>query len=165
VRERTPRNHREDRPDYSVLSKGGDPYVYPGTSVLRNKFGIKDASALTTLETVATRRRLGELSQSTVKTPNTLEGLKAIHRHIFQDVYHFAGRPRRVELFKPEPALGGASVKREMITYLSGSRSKVNLSVGNSSRSSEEPRPIASFMILVRCSGSPAVAATREVRT
>jgi len=34
-------------------------------------------------------------------------------------------------------------VKREMITYLSGSRSKVNLSVGNSSRSSEEPRPIA----------------------
>ena len=110
MRERTPRNHHEDRPDYSVLNKGGDPHVYPGTSVLRNRFGIRDASALTTLETVATRRRLGELSQHAVKAPNNLEGLKAVHRHIFQDVYHFAGRPRRVELFKPEPALRGASV-------------------------------------------------------
>lgn len=97
------------QPDYSVLKRGGDPYVYPATSVLRNLYGLQDAQKLQQLESRLTNLRLMELSASTVKVPNTLQGLQSIHHYIFQDVYAWAGGIRKVSVFKSEEVLSGAS--------------------------------------------------------
>jgi cell filamentation protein, protein adenylyltransferase len=74
-----------------------DPYVYPGTNVLKNKLGIRDAEELDRAERkFATQRR-----SEGVPTGNFgLEHLRAIHRHQFQDVYDWAGEIRTVELSK-----------------------------------------------------------------
>ncbi len=74
-----------------------DPYVYPGGHVLRNRFEIKDAETLDQIE-----RRL--VTQRTVENPPAgqfdLAHLKAIHRHLFQDIYEWAGEVRTVEINK-----------------------------------------------------------------
>lgn len=74
-----------------------DPYLYPGFPVLRNKFGILDAGKLDFVERefVAQRTRAG--------VPHgrfDLKHLQAIHRHLFQDIYEWAGQVRTVELAK-----------------------------------------------------------------
>ena len=74
-----------------------DPYVWPSTDVLRNKLGIYDAAALDLAE-----RRL-VLDQIAAGTPYgrfDLRHLQAIHRHLFQDVYDWAGELRTVEISK-----------------------------------------------------------------
>lgn len=75
----------------------GDPYVFPGTSVLRNRLGITDFQTLERVE-----RRL--VVQRTRQGPPTgdfdLAHLKAIHRHLFQDIYDWAGQLRTVDIAK-----------------------------------------------------------------
>jgi len=74
-----------------------DPYCYPNTSVLRNKAGLRDANDLEQFETAMTFARseeplpAGRLSVS---------HYRAIHHHLFQDVYDWAGRFRTVRLTK-----------------------------------------------------------------
>lgn len=78
-----------------------DPYVYPGTSVLRNLRDIRDAGRLAKFEMDMTTRRVGELlleSESMGRFDTA--HLQAIHRHIFQDVYPWAGEFRTVDLSK-----------------------------------------------------------------
>lgn len=74
-----------------------DPYVYPGTRLLRNKFDIRDAAVLDLAE-----RRYSTI-RSIQKIPTgdfDLKHLRAIHRHLFQDVYDWAGEVRTVEISK-----------------------------------------------------------------
>jgi cell filamentation protein len=72
-----------------------DPYVYPGTTILRNKLGIRDAATLDALE----RRMVAQRMAEGIPTGDfDLAHLQAIHRHLFQDVYHWAGKIRTVEL-------------------------------------------------------------------
>ena len=76
----------------------GDPYIYvdaPG--VLKNKFGIKDAAKLDAVERVHVVQRI---KQGASGGKFDLDHLKAIHKHLFQDVYAWAGRTRTVELAK-----------------------------------------------------------------
>jgi cell filamentation protein len=74
-----------------------DPYVYPGTSILRNKLDLRDAKALGKFERLATAERAAE----GVPTGNfDLPHLQAIHRHLFQDVFDWAGEIRTVEIKK-----------------------------------------------------------------
>jgi len=74
-----------------------DPYVYPGTSVLRNKFGIRDSVQLDRVERQFVRQRARE----GIPTGDfDLKHLRAIHRHLFQDVYDWAGELRTVEISK-----------------------------------------------------------------
>ncbi|HLY54493.1 MAG TPA: Fic family protein [Stellaceae bacterium] len=74
-----------------------DPYLYPGSSVLRNKLGITDAKQLdyAERELVVQRSR-----QGIPRGGFDLAHLRAIHRHLFQDVYEWAGELRTVELTK-----------------------------------------------------------------
>ena len=74
-----------------------DSYVYPGTSILRNKLGIRDEDELDRIE-----RRLGtQRIRQGVPTGNfDLKHLKAIHHHLFQDIYDWAGEIRTVEISK-----------------------------------------------------------------
>lgn len=74
-----------------------DPYVYPGTSVLRNKPGIRDAGELAAFERRMTTQRVAEGFPSGAFD---LTHLQAIHRHLFQDVYDWAGEIRTVEISK-----------------------------------------------------------------
>ncbi len=74
-----------------------DPYLYPGTRILKNKLGILDPTKLDyhEREIVAMRMRQG------IPTGNfDLKHLKAIHRHLFQDIYAWAGEIRTVEISK-----------------------------------------------------------------
>ena len=50
-----------------------DPYVYPGTNVLRNLRDIRDPARLSKFEVDMTTRRLGELEH---KMPFTLSGME-----------------------------------------------------------------------------------------
>lgn len=73
-------------------------YCYPPDyTVLKNKLGIRDAAELDEIERALVAQRLRE------KVPEgdfDLEHLRAIHRHLFQDVYEWAGEIRRVEISK-----------------------------------------------------------------
>jgi cell filamentation protein len=78
-----------------------DPYVYPGTNVLRNRRNIRDWAALAVFEADATSWRIRQLEHK--PTRGNLNGLhlQAIHRHIFQDLYSWAGEFRLVEIARP----------------------------------------------------------------
>ncbi|MEM6275374.1 MAG: Fic family protein [Pseudomonadota bacterium] len=76
-----------------------DPvYCYPPDfTVLRNRLDIRDAGELRRQERLFTRVR-GE--QGLPEGDFDLDHLKAIHGHLFQDVYGWAGEIRTVEIEK-----------------------------------------------------------------
>jgi cell filamentation protein len=74
-----------------------DPYCYPGTDVLKNIPGLVNAVALTNFEAIATAQRAEEpLPAGRLSVSH----LRAIHHHLFQDVYPWAGRFRTVRMTK-----------------------------------------------------------------
>lgn len=77
-----------------------EAYIYPGTPVLVNKAGIKDQDKLNSFEREVTALRLAELRQKPVAPTFDLAHMQAIHRHVFQDVYEWAGQVRDVDLSK-----------------------------------------------------------------
>src|ERR1700755_3462240 len=76
-----------------------DPSVYPGTRVLINKFDLREAHLADLAERMAFAKRvLQELpAAATAISP---EGYRAIHHHLFQDVWEWAGQDRPGELAK-----------------------------------------------------------------
>ena len=77
-----------------------DPYVYPGTSVLRNLRDIRDPEQLSTAEAIATTNRIAELRGETKLGKFDTRHLQSIHRYIFQDIYAWAGEFRTVDIGK-----------------------------------------------------------------
>jgi len=75
----------------------GAPYVYPGTTVLRNKLYIRDADQLDEVERGLVANRL---EQGPPRGQLDLVHLRAIHRHLLQDTHEWAGQPRTVEVAK-----------------------------------------------------------------
>jgi cell filamentation protein len=74
-----------------------DPYVYPDTSTLRNLLGITDSERLDRVE----RRLIVQRTRRGVPSGEfDLAHLRAIHRHLFQDIYQWAGELRTVEINK-----------------------------------------------------------------
>ena len=66
-----------------------DPYCYAGTDVLRNIPGLREQSLLDVFETASTTQRAEEpLPRGRL----SIRQYQAIHRHLFQDVYPWAGR-------------------------------------------------------------------------
>ncbi len=78
-----------------------DPYVYPGTVVLRNLAGLTDADALARREAQASMLRLAQLAELGLEGDYDLSHLRAFHGFIFQDIYSWAGELRSVPLAKP----------------------------------------------------------------
>ncbi|MBL4808238.1 MAG: Fic family protein [Rhodobacteraceae bacterium] len=72
-------------------------YRYPNSNVLRNKFGITDHALLENIELahVTQRTKIGM-----PKGNFDLQHLQGIHRHLFQDVYDWAGDIRKVDFGK-----------------------------------------------------------------
>jgi cell filamentation protein len=71
-----------------------DDYFIPGTSVLKNVKKITGPDQLRTFEEAQTRGRLVELASHPLPATFDYDHMKAIHRHIFQDVYEWAGEER-----------------------------------------------------------------------
>jgi cell filamentation protein, protein adenylyltransferase len=84
------------------MSDGSDPYLYPGTDVLRNVPGLRDPSQLAAFETINTARRTYELLTNPVSGGFGTAQLKAIHKQVFQDVFPWAGEFRTTLLGKTE---------------------------------------------------------------
>lgn len=87
-----------------------DPYIYPGTQTLINKFNIKNAEELERIEKEYTTISLQEIKSGYVKGTFDIEHLKSIHKHIFEEVYPWAGNLRTINIEKSENILGGLSV-------------------------------------------------------
>ncbi len=85
----------------STLTGNMDPYVYPGTNVLRNLRDIRDPARLAKFEMDMTTRRPGELTREPRTGRFDAHHIQTIHRHIFQDVYPWAGEVRRVNISRP----------------------------------------------------------------
>jgi cell filamentation protein len=76
-----------------------DPYCYPDSTVLRNKAGLTKAEELEAFETAMTFARSEEpLPRGRFSATH----YRAIHRHLFQDIYEWAGRDRTVRISKGE---------------------------------------------------------------
>lgn len=73
---------------------------YFDSEVLENKLGIKDAEELKKYEYLLSRAREIEFMESGRTVPFNLQGLKEVHRHLFQDVYVWAGETRQVDISK-----------------------------------------------------------------
>ena len=84
------------------MSDGSDPYLYPGTDVLRNLPGLRNADQLAAFDTINTAARTYELLQNPVAGGFDTAHLKAIHKRVFQDVFSWAGEFRTTMLGKAE---------------------------------------------------------------
>ena len=73
-----------------------DPYVYPGTDILQNRLGLQDQAVLERRERLLTTVR----SRTAPMGDFDLAHLQDIHRHLFQDIYGWAGKMRTVEMTK-----------------------------------------------------------------
>lgn len=70
-------------------------YTYPGTDTLKNKLGAASHDELEEREAEYVAGRRIEIEAGRGPPPQfDAEHLKAIHRHLFQDVYEWAGRTR-----------------------------------------------------------------------
>ena len=74
-----------------------DPYCYPGTTVLRNLLDIRDEVELSAFEVeISTLRAEEPLPAGTFNASH----YRAVHHHLFQDVYQWAGQYRKVRISK-----------------------------------------------------------------
>jgi cell filamentation protein len=80
---------------YDIYAECGSRYCYAGTSVLRNRFGIRDANKLRQVEADVTTVRQHDLLLKPVTGHFTANHLCRIHRELFGDIYPFAGHYRR----------------------------------------------------------------------
>lgn len=74
-----------------------DPYAYSGSWTLANKYGIKDKQDLDILEETITRVRA---SEGIPQGNHDYDHLKSIHKHLFQDLYEWAGKERTIQIGK-----------------------------------------------------------------
>jgi cell filamentation protein len=79
---------------------GDDPYVDPASGVLKNRLSITDAAVLEKAEAAMVATRSYELSLAPLTGRFDLAHLQAIHRHLFGDLYEWAGELRSIDMSK-----------------------------------------------------------------
>jgi cell filamentation protein len=77
-----------------------DPYVYPGTDILRNHLGIYEATELAAQEAALSSIRIAQLERRFIPGDYDLTHLKATHSYIFGEMYPWAGEFRTVRIAK-----------------------------------------------------------------
>jgi len=88
-----------------------DPYLYLGAEALVNCFDERNEQKLSEIEAEYTALRLRQLCDKPIVGQFDFKHLCSIHHFIFQDIFHWAGQPRIINIEKPETALGGISVE------------------------------------------------------
>lgn len=80
---------------------GQDSYCYPHSDVLKNKLNIQDHVQLAEAELAFTLTRYGEYTSNiTTLTDFNLNHLQYLHKHLFQDLYDWAGEIRTIDISK-----------------------------------------------------------------
>lgn len=80
-----------------MYDAGDDPYCYPGTAVLKNKPDLRTQEELDAFEAFITAQRAEEpLPTGRLSYAHYC----AIHHHLFQDVYEWAGKTRTIRIAK-----------------------------------------------------------------
>ena len=74
-------------------------YTDPATGLLKNLQDITDPDVLLFVESGAVTKRLQELYEQPIKIKG-IDNLLEIHKHLFQDIYIWAGKSRTVEISK-----------------------------------------------------------------
>ena len=77
-----------------------DESIDPATGVLKNRLGISDATTFAQTEAQFVAERARELTHQPIPGAFDLPHLQAIHRHLFGDLYEWAGHLRTVDLTK-----------------------------------------------------------------
>lgn len=85
---------------YDVYAVAGSRYCYPDTGILKNRFGLKDATQLKKVEADLSAVRQNDLLEHPISGRFSSNHLCAIHRYLFGDIYPFAGRFRREDIMK-----------------------------------------------------------------
>ena len=79
-----------------------DPYVYPGTQVLRNAQGIRDPDLLRQVEADLTRTRAVRIAAQPIPGAYDLAHLQHFHHALFEGLYEWAGELRTVPIAKAD---------------------------------------------------------------
>ena len=116
-RVRYPPNPLAAHPNRHRIFRRRRPYLIPGSTVLRNNFGVHEQHVLSDLEFVATAGRIAgrllRLADGQV-TPDDVD-VRTIHSDIFADVYSWAGVYRTTDLRRGDSVFASrASVRRSM---------------------------------------------------
>ena len=85
-----------------------DAYFWePGGDVLRNRLGLHNNALLHRAVFAIVGERMTELNDGRVEIPPTFDAqhLRAIHRHLFEDVYEWAGEYRTVGLARGDSSV------------------------------------------------------------
>jgi len=96
-------------PDYA--------YTDPETGVLRNCENIDDDHLLHIFESIKVGIRLEELQTNPIKIKNSYT-LLDVHKHLFQDIYSWAGKIRTVEISKDGNPFFPLSHFRNAFTFI-----------------------------------------------
>jgi len=86
--------------DYSYEKTAN--YCYPNSNVLINKLNIKDDIGLSNYEGRLVSMRAGQLDVNPIKGNLDFSHLKALHKQLFQDIYHWAGDIRTCNIAKTD---------------------------------------------------------------
>ena len=73
---------------------------YPNTTVLENRFNIREQSKLDEVESVITTARIAECLQTPKVDSFDFSHYKQVHNYIFKDLYDWAGQVRTVNISK-----------------------------------------------------------------
>jgi len=88
-----------------------DPYLYPNSETLKNLFNETNEAKFSTIEADYTSLRIKELLDNPIVGEYDIKHLFEMHRYIFQDVFDWAGTPRRINIEKAEEVLAGLSIE------------------------------------------------------
>ncbi|MCB5364696.1 Fic family protein [Pusillimonas sp. CC-YST705] len=81
-------------------SANADSYTHAESGVLKNRFNLYDAHELARVESGLFALRAAQLALKPIGGHFDLAHLQAIHKHLFGDVYEWAGELRSVDISK-----------------------------------------------------------------
>ncbi len=87
-----------------------DPYVYEGTTVLKNLASIRDQDKLDEFESTMVQLALVKLYKESIDVASA-RSIFEIHKALFSNVYEWAGEKRTINIYKHEQILAGLSVE------------------------------------------------------
>ena len=83
---------------YEINSTSAD--CYEGTTCLINKLNIHDEQVLSKIESEITLAKTIELENKPIAETFDISHYKAIHRYLFEDIYEWAGKFRKINISK-----------------------------------------------------------------
>lgn len=86
--------------NYSYSYEWDSKYCYPNSNVLKNKLNIMTGEKLELAEREYTSLAITEIKINPVKGDFDLKHLQNIHRHVFKDIFDWAGELRTVNISK-----------------------------------------------------------------